>query len=159
MFRARTGRDVKRDNPKGVTAQAGFTLIETVVAMLVMMVAALAAASLFVYAVSANTGGSERAMAMAVAQQQVEQLRSVTYDDATLSVGTTTLPVATIAGRRYAVTRTVSLETIPADNSSKNLKRITITVTPQNEARQWIRSQVSLTTHRSAPTLGQYAIP
>ena len=141
------------------SAGAGFTLVETVVAMVVMMVAALAASSLFIYAVRNNTGGSERAMAMAVAQRQVEQLRSVAYDDATLNVGTTTLPLATIAGRRYQVRRTVAVETNAADGSSKNLKRITITVTPQNETNVWVRSPVSLTTHRSTPTQGAYAIP
>lgn len=137
---------------------AGFTLVETAVAMVVMMVAALAASSLFIYAVRYNTGGSERAMAMAVAQQQVEQLRSVAYTDTTLDAGTTTLPVVTIAGRRYRVTRAVVIET-NADGSSKNLKRITITVTPQNETNAWVRVPVSLTTHRSAATLGAYAIP
>lgn len=140
------------------TSEAGFTLVETVVAMVVMMVASLAAASLFLYAVRNNTGGSERAMAMAVAQQQVEQLRSVAYNDATLAVGTTSPQTLTVTGRRYSVVRSVVLEN-NADGTSKNLKRITVTVTPQNEASPWVRMPVSLTTHRSAQTMGAYAIP
>lgn len=140
------------------TNEAGFTLVETVVAMVVMMVAALAAASLFLYAVRNNTGGSERAMAMAVAQQQVEQLRSVAYDDATLAPGTAAPQLMTIAGRRYNVVRSVVVET-NSDGSSKNLKRITITVMPMNEVNAWVRMPVSLTTHRSAQTMGTYAIP
>lgn len=143
---------------RGAAGEAGFTLIETAVAMVVMMVAALAAASLFIYAVKNNTGGSERAIAMAVAQQQIEQLRSVAYDDATLAPGTTGLTAATVAGRRYSIVRQVVVET-NSDNSSKNLKRITVTVAPLSERDAWMRTSVSLTTHRSAQTTGVYAIP
>lgn len=138
--------------------EAGFTLVETAVAMVVMMVAALAAGSLFLYAVRNNTGGSERAIAMAVAQQQVEQLRSVAYDDATLAAGASAPQTMTVAGRRYRVERTVVVEN-NADGSTKNLKRITVTVTPQNEVNAWVRAPVSLTTHRSVQTMGAYAIP
>jgi Tfp pilus assembly protein PilV len=153
LFQQQSGK------PRAKRADTGFTLIETTIAMMVMMVAALSAAALFLYAITNNTGGSERAMAMAVAQQQIEQIRSVRYDDATLAPGTTNLPDATMAGRRYGVTRTVTVQSNPSDNTSKFLKIITITVTPHNETRQWIRSPVSLTTHRSATTQGKYAIP
>ena len=69
----------------------GFTLIETTISMVVMMIAGLAVSSLFVFSLQNNVGGGDRALAMAVAQQQLEQLRSVAYDDTTLSVGTTTV--------------------------------------------------------------------
>ena len=65
----------------------GFTLIETTVAMLVMMVVGLSASSLFLYAVRYNSGASQRSVAMAVAQQRLESLRGVDYDDAGLAFG------------------------------------------------------------------------
>ena len=60
---------------KSTNGERGFTLIETTIASLVMLVGALACSSLFVFSVQNNIGGSERALAMAVAQQQLEKKR------------------------------------------------------------------------------------
>jgi type II secretory pathway pseudopilin PulG len=68
----------------------GFTLIETTVAMLVMMVVGLSATSLFLYSVRYNSGASQRSTAMAVAQQRLEVLRGVHFSDARLDFGTHT---------------------------------------------------------------------
>jgi type II secretory pathway pseudopilin PulG len=65
----------------------GFTLIETVIAMLVMMVVGLGATSLFLYSVRYNSGASQRSIAMAVAQERLEVLRTVEFGDAALAFG------------------------------------------------------------------------
>jgi Tfp pilus assembly protein PilV len=121
-----------------------------------MMVAGLAVASLFVYALENNVGGGERALAMAVAQQQLEQLRSVGFNDATLAAGTTTLPTVVSAQRSYTVVRTVADET-NADGTSKSLKRVTIRVTPQSAGKSWQRTPVVLVSLRSTLAPGNYA--
>src|SRR5215211_266 len=123
---------------KTAKGQGGFTLIETSIAMVVMMVGALACSSLFVFSIQNNVGGSERALSMAVAQQQLEQIRSVSYEDATLTVGTTNLTVMS-GGRDYNVQRDVADQT-NSDNSPKQLKRITITVTPKGTGANWTRT-------------------
>ena len=64
--------------------EGGFTLIETSIALVVMMVVALSMSSLFLYSFQNNVGGNDRALAMAVAQRQLEQLRSAAFDDATM---------------------------------------------------------------------------
>ncbi|HEY9403283.1 MAG TPA: prepilin-type N-terminal cleavage/methylation domain-containing protein [Pyrinomonadaceae bacterium] len=66
---------------------SGFTLIETAIAMLVMMIVGLSATSLFLYSVRYNSGASQRSVAMAVAQQRLEVLRGVDYYDAGLAFG------------------------------------------------------------------------
>jgi len=149
---------MKFRTPKNNTAngQGGFTLLETSIALVVMMVGALACSSLFVFSIQNNVGGSERALSMAVAQQQLEQLRSVTYEDATLTDGTTNLTVNS-SGRTYNVQRVVATET-NSDNSSKQLKRITITVTPQAAGPNWTRSPVVLVSYRSTLATGSYLI-
>ena len=149
---------MKLRTPKNKTAngQSGFTLLETSIAMVVMMVGALACCSLFVFSINNNVGGSERALSMAVAQQQLEQIRSVTYEDSTLNAGTTNLTVNT-GNRTYTVQRVVA-DDLNTDNSDKKLKRITITVTPQAAGPNWTRTPVVLVSYRSTLASGSYLV-
>ena len=141
---------------KKAKGERGFTLVETSISMVVMMVAGLAISSLFVFSLQNNVGGADRALAMGVAQQQLEQLRSVSYEDATLAVGTTTSTVNT-GGRNYSVVKTIAAETND-DLSSKQLKRITITVSPTQGALTWTRSSVVLVSFRSTLASGSFAV-
>ena len=148
--RNKPARNQKREGERG------FTLIETSISMVVMMIAGLAVSSLFVFSLQNNVGGGERALAMAVAQQQLEQLRSVTYEDAALNDGTTTSTVRS-GERGYTVVKTITAETND-DASSKNMKRITIVVTPTDGAPTWTRSSVTLVSLRSSLASGGYAL-
>lgn len=149
---------MKMRTPKNKTAngEAGFTLLETAIAFVVMMVGALACSSLFVFSIQNNVGGSERAMSMGVAQQQLEQIRSVKYEDATLAAGTTNFTVNT-GGRTYNVQREVVDQT-NSNNTPKNLKTITITVTPQAAGPNWTRTPVVLVSYRSTLAAGSYLV-
>lgn len=84
----------------------GFTLIETTVAMLVMMVVGLGATSLFLYSVRYNSGASQRSIAMAVAQQRLEVLRGVDYDDPGISFGVHAPQTVVIAPSTTTYTQT-----------------------------------------------------
>ena len=143
----------KTQNTKG---QRGFTIIETTIASLVMMVGALAVSSLFVFSTHNNVGGSERALSMAVAQQQLEQIRSVSYEDASL-IAATTNSTTRSGGRDYTVQRVV-VDEMNADGSNRNLKKITITVTPTGTGVNWTRTPVVLVTYRSTLTAGNFAV-
>jgi Tfp pilus assembly protein PilV len=149
---------MKIRTPKTKTAngEGGFTLIETSIAMVVMMVAALACSSLFVFSIQNNVGGSERALSMAVAQQQLEQLRSVDYEDSTLSDLTTNFTVTT-GGRSYNVQREVVTEK-NSNNTSRELKKITIAVTPQGTGPNWTRTPVVLVSYRSTMAAGSFKV-
>ena len=147
---------MKTPNSKNKTkGQRGFTIVETTIASLVMLVGALGVSSLFLFSTQNNIGGSERALAMAVAQQQLEQIRSVTFEDTTLNVGTTTATV-TNGGRPYTVQRVIANETHP-DGTAKQLRKITIRVTPQS-APNWISTTVELVTMRSTLASGSYLV-
>jgi len=149
---------MKIRTPKTTAAngEGGFTLIETSIAMVVMMVAALACSSLFVFSIQNNVGGSERALSMAVAQQQLEQLRSVDYADSSLNDLVTNFSVTT-GGRTYNVQREVVTEK-NSNDTSKKLKRITITVTPQAAGPNWTRTPVVLVSYRSTLDPGSYKV-
>lgn len=109
-------------------SQPGFTILETCIAMVIMTVSVLASASLFAYSIKNNSGANDRELAMAVAQQQLEQLRNVSFTDATLTatVGTTT--TVTRAGRQYTVLKIISDSNVIT--GLPTLKTITIRVTP-----------------------------
>lgn len=61
------------------TCERGFSLLETTIALVVMMVVMLAAASLFSYAVYNNSSGTDRTQTLAVAQESMERLRSAAF--------------------------------------------------------------------------------
>lgn len=147
---------IRTRKTKTANGEGGFTLIETSIAMVVMMVAALACASLFVFSIQNNVGGSERALSMAVAQQQLEQLRSVDYDDSTLNDLVTNFSVTT-GGRTYNVQREVVTEK-NSNDTSKELKRITVAVTPQAAGPNWTRTPVVLVSYRSTLSSGSYRV-
>jgi Tfp pilus assembly protein PilV len=137
--------------------ERGFTLIETSISMVVMMVAGLAVSSLFVFSTQNNVGGNERALAMAVAQQQMEQLRSQTFDSTNLNAATKTSTVHN-SDRDYTVVKAITDEVNP-NNSLKKLRKITITVTPVGGSRAtWTRSSVTLVAFRSTVATGPFAV-
>lgn len=148
-------RKVKTTNRKG---ERGFTLVETSISMVVMMVAGLAVSSLFVFSMQNNVGGNERALAMAVAQQQLEQLRSVTFEDTTMAAGTTTTTI-TNGDHNYTVVKVITNETNP-NGSNKELRRISITVTPLGGSHgNWTRTPVTLVSYRSTLAPGSFLVP
>jgi len=149
--------DFKRPVMNKKRNEQGFSLIEVMIAFVVMMVASLAVGSVFFYSVQNNVGGSERALAMGVAQQQMEQLRSVSFTDSSLVAGTTTFATVQTGQRQFRVVRTV-VDEKNADNSAKLLKRITITVTPNSAGGSWIRTPVVLVSYRSSMAQGAWTV-
>ncbi len=135
------------------TNQEGFTLLETSIALVVMMVVTLATGSLFVYAVNYNSGSGDRSAALAIAQQRLERLRRTPFNDTLLTTPTATETV-TNAGRTYTVVTTVCSST--TCGGSDTLKIITIAVTPES-TNQWANTPATITSQRSALSVGPYA--
>ena len=136
-------------------SQQGFTLIETSIALLILMVAGLGVASLFTYSIRYNTGGNDRAVALSIAQQHIEQFRSVPFTDSILNVTSATVlsPNTVSNGRTYKVTKTVTGSNNDVDGNP-TLKTITIRVEPTSSG--WAGFPVILRTIRSARTMGTH---
>jgi prepilin-type N-terminal cleavage/methylation domain-containing protein len=122
----RCGADTENlSSPLRNSEQQGFTLLETVIALVLMFIVALASASLFSFSIYHNSGGSDRAVSLAVAQQALEILRTVpftsTNTDVRLNAGTISQNNVVVNGRSFKITKVIT------DNSS-TLKTITITV-------------------------------
>jgi len=138
--------------------EGGFTLLETTIALVILMVVGLGAASLFFYAATNTSTANDRQLAMAVAQQRIEELRAVLFTDATLNATAGTDTNVTSAGRPYLV-RTVITDSNVVDGQP-TLKTITVRVTPQGAGPALARNvaslfgSVSVTTERSTLLLG-----
>ena len=133
--------------------QQGFTLLETCIALVVMMVATLGVAGLFTYAISYNSGATDRALALAIAQQRMERLRKAPVTDSSLTTGSTTETI-TNASHSFQVVTTIC-DTSGCGGTS-TLKMITVQVTPLG-ASQWASGPVTAVSERAWPTLGAYA--
>ena len=130
--------------------EKGFTLIETTTALLVMMIGGLGICAVFAYAIKNNTGSRDRAAAIAVAQQQMERYRQLTFLDAALTAGPATTATVESAGRTYQVRTTIT-------NTTASLKMIQIEVTPMLSSEQWALGTVRVSVQRSAFSLGPYS--
>lgn len=139
-------RKKSRPQPEG---ERGFTLIETTIALGVMMIAAFGVASLFLYSIQNNAGAGDRAVATAIAQQRLERLRSVGFD-ALADENTSVVS----HGRSYSVATVVTVVDTDDDDAKDTLKRIEVRVTPQAAGGDWAGGAVVLWTERAALGLG-----
>ena len=136
LSRQSTSRDEASDG--------GFTLLEACIALLLMMVVALGSASLFSFSIYNNSGGSDRATSMAIAQEAVERLRSAEFSstatDASLAGGTTVQNGVVRDGRTFRLTRAIDDDPTTAAvdvNAASNLKSITVAVMPERIGGGW----------------------
>lgn len=63
--------------------EAGFSLIEVVIALLIVMIGLLSVAAVFTFAITQNAGNKSRAQALTVLQQEAEQIRSAKFNSTT----------------------------------------------------------------------------
>ena len=162
-LKSQTSRAGKRTSPPcggRRNDEAGFTLLETAIALVLMSIVGLGVASIFVYAAKYNVSAADRELSIAVAQQRLEQLRNVAFTDtaltATPSAGTATNVIR--GGREYDITTTIVDSNVV--NGLATTKRITIKVVPRNDSASWATSvqsvfgSVTLITDRTSMTLG-----
>ena len=132
----------------------GFTLIETCIAMVILMIVVCGVLPLGVYALKYNSAAAIRAGAVMAAQRKLEQLRADSFNSCissseVVSVGPTD-------------SQTYTVDVVVTDTTS-TLKTITITVTPQGRStsggvysgnESWMRGQVVIYTKRTTSWTG-----
>jgi type II secretory pathway pseudopilin PulG len=151
--------------------QHGFTLLEAAIALVILMIIGLGIASLFTYAIQANSRADDRELSMATAQSRMEWLRTIPFTtqtrhvafsypdgglEATNAQGVT--ENITNAGRSYVVNTIIEdLSFVPAGNpdaGEPTVKRIQVSVTPAGAATAF--ESVTMTTQRSTQVTGIY---
>lgn len=150
-------------------SERGFTLVETAISLVIMMVVGLGAASLFAYATRSNSSASDRELAMVIAQTRMEWFRNIpfnvttrgqaySYPNGGLGATTGTVEATSNAGRPYNVTTIIQdLSVVPAghpDAGAPTVKRITVTVSPLGTSPSL--GAVTLSTQRSTLVPGTY---
>jgi Tfp pilus assembly protein PilV len=133
-----------RATPFERRGEAGFTLVEATIALVLLLIVGLGAASLFAYSIYNNSAGSDRATALAVAQQAMEQLRNADFNltttDASLNGGTYTQNGVIRDGRQFTVVKViddnVATDTVEV-NAATTLKKITVRVTANSIGKGW----------------------
>ncbi|HJT66989.1 MAG TPA: hypothetical protein VJ749_11075 [Pyrinomonadaceae bacterium] len=130
--------------------EKGFTLMETATALLVMMIGGLGICAVFAYAIKNNTGSRDRATAIAVAQQQMERYRNLSFIDPALTAGAATTTTVDSAGRTFTVKTKIT-------DTTTSLKTIEIEVKPLLSTDPWAQGTVKVSVQRSTFALGAYS--
>jgi prepilin-type N-terminal cleavage/methylation domain-containing protein len=132
----------------------GFTLIETCIAMVMLLIVVCGVLPLGVYALKYNSAAAIRAGAVTAAQRKLEQLRASSFTSCTSSSEVVT--VGPTESQTYTVEVTVT-------DVTTALKNIRITVTPQGRSTTggtysgnegWMRGQVVVYTKRTTSSIG-----
>lgn len=151
----RTGQKALSRQPGSAKAAGagGFTLIEVCIALLLLLIASLGVVTAFAFSIQNNSSAGDRAVALALAQQRIEQLRNLEFSNAALAAGVTAQNV-TNAGRPFRVVTTITdvdTDANPAANAlAATTKTIRVDVTPSGSSWAWANSIVTVTTTRSA---------
>ena len=134
--------------------EAGFTLLETCVAMVLLLIIVCGVLPLGVYALKYNSAAAIRAGAVTAAQRKLEQLRAGSFTSCISS--SEVVVVGPTESQSYTVDVTVT-------DVAATLKNITIVVTPQGRTvnggvysgnEGWMRGQVVVYTKRTTSTTG-----
>lgn len=151
--------------------QHGFTLLETAIALVMIMIIGLGVVSLFAYATQANVSADDRELSMAIAQQRLEWLRTIPFTTQTRSLAysypngglAATDPggvseTVTSAGRSYTITTIIQdLSLVPVanpDGGASTRKSIQISVTPLGSMTAF--ETITINTQRTTQVTGIY---
>jgi Tfp pilus assembly protein PilV len=147
-------RAIKRNS--SVKSERGFTVLETAIASVVMMIVGLAAMGGFVFAIRYNSAASDRAASVAIAQSALEKLRALPFTDSGLAAGTTTTTISDGVGRTYTLTTTITDIVIGGKTTLKQMvvKAAPVNANSFNTTTNLYFGSVMLFTERANPQVG-----
>jgi prepilin-type N-terminal cleavage/methylation domain-containing protein len=138
--------------------EAGFSLVEVSIAMLIILIALLGVFATFTYAISYNAGNNSRVQAIAVLQREVELLRSAKFTPTVTDAFTPGVPddgrrdirggekpsrnTTSADGNRYVVETKIDNDPLTdgiqsTNESTSTIKEITVTVRLDSPTPGW----------------------
>jgi type II secretory pathway pseudopilin PulG len=130
MSNSNQKQDRKTVQLKQSTGVEGFSLLECVIALVVLMVMSLGVVSVFDFSVKYGQSGRKRFAALLLAEQRSEDVRYIPFKD--LTAGAVTLPSVVYDGQTYQIVQTTADNDliIDSDFPGPERKQITISVSP-----------------------------
>lgn len=143
--------------------EAGFSLVEVAIAMIIILVALLGVFVTFTYAISYNAGNNSRAQALAILQREVELLRSAKF---TPTITDSYTPGVPDDGKRDIRGGSKAARTVTAADGNKFIVKTDIDNDPStenidstNELTTTLK-QITVTVKLDSPTPGwQTSVP
>ena len=128
-------------------SEKGFSLVECVIAFLILTIGSLSIISVFSYSFKNNSSAKKRFGALLVAQQRLEDMRNTPFKD--ISAGTITENSVGNDGVTYKVVSTVADNDLVTNATAPGpeTKQITVTVSPTSSSLP--NEAVSLVTFRA----------
>lgn len=117
--------------------QEGWTLIEVLMAIIILCVGILAVGTMQISAIRGNFTGGNTSIALTLASQKMEHLLNTSYTDAQLAAGAHTEPVSDsgLVGAGGFFTRNWTIaDTVTGPNNWPMMKEITVAVRWQNHS-------------------------
>jgi type II secretory pathway pseudopilin PulG len=143
---------------RALARQHGFTIVETLMAGVILLVLATGIAGVLTSSIAANTVARERTVAQQCANDQIEQIRRKSYDNVGVISGNPpgTVPATAACGNGLAATATVTITYVddPTPTSyatAANYKKVTVTVTRDRDAKQLARFSTFVAPEGRAP--------
>ena len=141
--------------------QAGFSLIEVVIALLIVMIGLLSVAAVFTFAINQNAGNKSRSQALTILQQQAELIRSAKFNgsttDAVLQGGTRPQAIV-VAENGNSFLVDISVDNDPFVDGTQDEDYACLS--PQDEVIPCTLKEITVTVSFAAPTPGwQTAVP
>jgi Tfp pilus assembly protein PilV len=127
--------------------EGGFSLIEVVIALLILMVVVMGIFAAFTHATVYNSGNNRRSEALSVLQREVENLRSLKFNPlpavvhADLAGGVKATKNVPTNNVNYAVDVTIDDDPFTAGvqvDPARTMKEITVTVVPTGGTNTWV---------------------
>ena len=146
---------------KPASPESGFSLIEVVIALLIVMIGLLSVAAVFTFAITQNAGNKSRAQALSILQLEAETIRAAKFNgtttDADLLGGVHAQEIVTADnGNAFLVDVTVDNEPLVAGVQDETYSCLS----PQGDVIPCALKEITITVSFAAPTPGwQTAVP
>jgi len=153
--------DEKQNGNPAFRSNGGFSLVEVVVALLIIMIGLLGVFTVFTYAIVYNSGNKSRAQALQILQQEVEQIRAARFNqfivDPVLQGGVKPRKTVTAADG-FVFTVDVSVDNDPFVAQVQDDSHVCRS--PQNAAVPCTLKEITVLVRLAAPSPGwQTAVP
>ena len=157
LMRHRVARLV-RTSRRVLARDQGFTLVETMLAGVILVTVATGIAGVLTSSISANTVARERTNAEQCANDVIEQIRRKDYDAVGLVLGNPpgTVAATSACGAGLPATATVTISyvddpTATSYATAANYKKVTVTVTRDRDGKQLARMVTFVSPESRAP--------